>query len=245
MGKAVKSLEPRMGRGGPAALIAKLGGRFSVELGIDLATGDSREIFKWFLAAMIFGARISETIAVKTYREFEKEGITTAREILKRGWDAIVAVLDRGGYVRYDFSTATKLLAVSEALVMRYGGNLNALQAAALDPRDLEVKLKGLGKGIGDVTTNIFLRELRGIWPKADSLPSELVMTAAKHLGLLPERLTDKRRALELLRARWTKERGSAKKFADFEAALVRHGLAIRRKHAAPSRSAKARALVT
>jgi len=243
MGKDVKSLGLRPGRG--AALIAKLGGRFSVELGIDLTAGGSREIFKWFLAAMLFGARISETIAVKTYREFEKERINTPREILKRGWDAIVAVLDRGGYVRYDFSTATKLLAVSEALVTRYGGNLNALQAAALDPRDLELKLKALGKGIGDVTTNIFLRELRGIWPKADPLPSELVITAAKDLGLLPERLNDKRRALQLLRTGWTRERGSAKQFADFEAALVRHGLAMRRKRAALSRGAKAGALVT
>ncbi len=37
-------------------LIEDQGGRFSVELGIDLKSGSSKEIFKWFLASLLFGA---------------------------------------------------------------------------------------------------------------------------------------------------------------------------------------------
>jgi hypothetical protein len=212
-----------------AKLVQTLGGTFSRELGIHLDGRKPSEIFKWFLASIFFGARISETIAVRTYREFENEGLVDPRKIVDRGWDGLTVVLDGGGYVRYDFKTATKLLDVSRALLEKYGGNLNGLHTIASDARDLERRLKALGKGIGDVTVNIFLRELRNIWPKAEPLPSELVLTAAKNLGLIPKAMADQREALQLLKEKWRNEGNSPKGFADFEAALVRLGLALRK----------------
>lgn len=59
----------------PARLVQTLGGKFSRELGIHLSAHKPSEIFKWFLASIFFGARISETIAIRTFREFEKEGL--------------------------------------------------------------------------------------------------------------------------------------------------------------------------
>lgn len=222
-----------------AGVVQKLGGRFSLQLGIDLSKADPREIFKWFLAAVLFGARISESLAVRTYREFEKDDLLTARKIVARGWDGLVSVLDRGGYVRYDFKTATKLLDVNRELLNKYGGDLNRLHAAATDPRDLERRLKALGKGIGEITVNIFLRELRGVWPKAEPLPPELVLLAAKELRLLGAGRPNKRAALELLKGRWLKEGNRAEDFADFEAALVRLGLRLRRESARTARNEK------
>ncbi len=213
-----------------ADLVQKLGARFSRELGIDVTGGQSVEIFKWFLASVLFGARISETIAVRTYREFEKQRLLSPKSIVSRGWDGLVKVLDRGGYVRYDFKTATKLLEVCRTLRKSYGGDLNALHATATDMADLEERLRALGKGIGDVTVNIFLRELRGVWSKAEPLPSDLVVEAAKALGLLlPKACKERRRALALLKERWTAEGNRPQDFVDFEAALLRWGLALRR----------------
>lgn len=212
-----------------AARVQKLGGKFSRELGINLDGGRSAEIFKWFLASILFGARISETVAVRTYKEFETEGLLDARRIVAEGWDGLVAVLDTGGYVRYDFKTATKFLDVCGALVKNYGGDLNALHSAATDTADLEARLRALGKGIGDVTVNIFLRELRGVWSKAEPLPSDLVLEAAKDLRLIPKASGDRRRALSMLKERWTAEGNPSRSFADFEAALLRWGLALRR----------------
>ena len=82
-------------RGGEslAARVEKLGGKFSSELGIHLSQGRPSEIFKWFLASILFGARISEAIAVRTYREFEKEELLDPRRIVARGWDGLVSVL--------------------------------------------------------------------------------------------------------------------------------------------------------
>lgn len=203
-----------------AKLIHSLGGRFSTQAGIDLTGGRSDEIFKWFLASKLFGARISTPIALKTYQEFARRGVTTPDKILRAGWDGLVKILDEGSYVRYDFSTATKLLEIVKALKKDYKGDLNALHLQARDEQDLENRLKGLGKGIGEVTVNIFLRELRTVWPKARPQPSDWVSLAATHLGLI----RTNERALEILEEVWAKQKVRGKDFCDFEAALLRLG---------------------
>lgn len=206
-------------------LISALGGKFSKELGINLSKGKSTEIFKWFLASKLFGARIGTNIAIKTYKEFEKRGVVSPERILETGWDGLVRILDDGGYVRYDFSTATKLLEIMEDLKRDYNGDLNRLHQKAGDEKDLEYRLKSLGKGIGDVTVNIFLRELRSVWKKANPVPSELVILAAANLGFVKES-EDPLRALKNV---WLAHKISGKDFCDFEAALLRLGKDIAR----------------
>lgn len=167
----------------PSELVKSRGGRYACELGIDLGAPDAAERFKWFLAALLYGARISEPLARRTWHEFAARGVLTPARIVATGWDGLVALLDAGGYVRYDYKTATKLLDVCAALLRDYGGSLDALHAAASGPRDLETRLKALGKGIGDTTVGIFLRELRGIWDKAAPPLSPLALAAATALG--------------------------------------------------------------
>jgi hypothetical protein len=206
----------------PVELVKTVGGSFCAELGIDVRSGADAEIFKWFLAAILFGARISTAIAIKTYREFVREGLVSPKRISARGWDGLIAVLDRGGYARYDFRTASKLLQVCNTLLERYGGSLNRLHREASNPHDLEQRLKALSKGIGEVTTGIFLRELRGIWQKAEPLPSDRAIIAAKSLGFISGSLTNRERALKIMKDRWIQTGGAASQFPDFEAALVR-----------------------
>jgi len=201
-------------------LISKLGGKFSKELGIDLSKGKSTEIFKWFLASKLFGARIGTNIAIKTYREFERCGVLSPEKILETGWDGLVRILDDGGYARYDFSTATKLLEIMADLTKYYDGNLNKLYQKARNEEELENLLKSLGKGIGDVTVNIFLRELRSVWEMANPIPSELVILAARNLGFISQ--TEE--PLSALKKVWLAHTIKGKDFSDFEAALLRLG---------------------
>lgn len=203
-------------------LLQALGGSFSTSLGIDLASGDSGEIFKWFLASMLFGARIGEKIAANTYQEFARRGVVTPQRVLDTGWDGLVEILDSGGYVRYDFKTATQLLEITRTLQERYAGYLNLLHQEAKDERDLESRLMEF-KGIGPVTTNIFLRELRGVWEKANPLPSDLVILAARNLSLTPYvgKTTEER--AQILFDLW-KALPEPLTFADFESALLRLG---------------------
>ena len=156
-------------------------GKFSKSLGIELKEKKSDEIFKWFLASILYGARIGEKIATNTYYKFEKRNVVTPEKILKTEWDGLVEILDVGGYVRYDFKTAT----------------------------------------------NIFLRELRGIWEKADPNLSSFSEKAACNLNLLKifgKNIKQKRKNLNILKEIWNKNRKKGYSFSDFEACLVRLG---------------------
>jgi hypothetical protein len=212
----------------PGELVKNRGGRYASELGIDLAAPDAGERFKWFLAAVLYGTRISEALASRTWHQFADRGVLTPEAILATGWDGLVAILDAGGYVRYDYKTATKLLDACAALMRDYGGSLDALHDAAADPRDLENRLKALGTGIGDTTVGIFLRELRGIWPRAKPPLSPLALAAATALGYLRPASDDADRALARLQQVWTAAAHPALAFAEFESALVREGLHLR-----------------
>jgi endonuclease III len=153
---------------------------YSEKLGLDLSKPEDR--FKWFLASLLFAKRISAEIAKKTYRRFEDEGLTTPENILAAGWDLLVQVLDSGGYVRYDFSTASNLLGIMKELKEKYR-DLESLHRESTDPRDLEKRLQEF-KGVGPVGVNIFLRELRGVWEKAKPEPSKIAIKAAHRIGL-------------------------------------------------------------
>lgn len=204
------------------ALLERFGKRYSEVLGINLGSGKDEEIFKWFLASALFGAPITETSVIKTYNCFKNHGVLTPEKILKTGWDDLVKILDEGGYTRYDFKTADKLLEVVRNLNEKYCGSLDLLHRKAYDARDLDSRLKDLGRGIGDVTVNIFLRELRDIWEKAKPHPIGLVTSAAKNLGIVKDETAEN--ALKQLKAFWAKNRIAGESFISFETALLRLG---------------------
>lgn len=157
---------------------------YSEELGIDLWGNQDEELFKWFLASLLFGARISEAIACRTWRTFEKYRLLEPRAILAAGWDFLVnPVMREGGYVRYDGVTSTKVLKVCQMLLDQYRGSLKELHRRASDSRDLERRLTGF-HGVGPVTANIFLRELRPVWEKADPDPLPVVRETAERLAI-------------------------------------------------------------
>ncbi|MGB9683570.1 MAG: hypothetical protein ACPL1Z_01410 [Candidatus Bathyarchaeales archaeon] len=203
-------------------LVESLGKRYPEILGINLESGKEEEIFKWFLASTLFGAPITETAVIKTYKCFEKYGVLTPRKILETGWDGLVKILDEGSYTRYDFKTADKLLEVMRNLVEKHDGKLTNMHDRASSPRDLEEKLKGLGKGVGDVTVSIFLRELRSLWSKAQPKPTSLVVMAAKNLNIIDEKSS--KGFLQQLEEFWDENAVSNKSFINLETALLRLG---------------------
>ena len=203
-------------------LVEKFGQEYSDILGISLKTKSDGEIFKWFLASVLFGAPINETSVIRTYKCFESHEVLAPRKILETGWDGLVEILDEGSYTRYDFKTSDKLLEVMGNLLKKYEGSLNLLHERASDSHDLEKRLKDLGKGVGDVTVSIFLRELRDLWEKADSKPTSLIILAAKNLGIVIEE--DSEKALGELEEIWRKNEVAGKTFVNFETALLRLG---------------------
>jgi hypothetical protein len=67
-------------------LISNFGQKYSEILGINLSNRDEGEIFKWFLASVLFGAPITETAVIKTYKCFAKRKVLAPQKILEVGW---------------------------------------------------------------------------------------------------------------------------------------------------------------
>ena len=157
---------------------------YSEELGIDLSANDDEQYFHWFLASLLFGGHISETIARHPYQAFCRHRLTAPRDILAAGWDFLVnPIMREGGYVRYDFSKSDQILRDCQMLIDNYSGSVWQVHEASRDAHDLELRLLAF-YGVGPVTANIFLRELRPFWPKADPEPLPVVAAAAASLGI-------------------------------------------------------------
>lgn len=200
--------------------IAKLGGRYSTEAGIDVDRG-SREIDRWFLAATLFGTRISATIAMRTYRTLSAAGVDTIDDAGRRDWDDLVKLLGEGGYARYDYRTATRLHDLSAAVAEQHPNGIEAFGASQDDSQVLTQALDAL-PGWGPVTVAAFLRELRGLWPAANPPVEHRATAAAHHLRLVGDTGSlDAAKLAELAT-------GADVDVRDLEAALIRLALAHR-----------------
>jgi len=134
----------------------------ATDLGIDLPSNKEEELFKWLLACLLFGKPIQTNIAAQAYQTLVAAHLSSPDAILRAGWDELVRLLDEAHYVRYDFSTATKLLEFSDELKHRYR-NVSNLIANSKTSRELSAKLQEF-KNVGPMTARIFLRELRPYW---------------------------------------------------------------------------------
>ena len=135
---------------------------YSQDLGINLKLHQEPELFKWFLACLLFGKPIQRQVAERAFLTLTAAGLVSPDAILRAGWDKLVRLLDDAHYVRFDFSTATKLLDVSAELKQRYG-TLTNLLAISKTPRELSARLQEI-KHIGPKTAEIFIQEVRPIW---------------------------------------------------------------------------------
>ncbi|KAE8343849.1 hypothetical protein BDV24DRAFT_25875 [Aspergillus arachidicola] len=131
----------------------------ATELGIDLSSRTESEYFKWFLACLLFGKPVQQGVAKRAFLELVQEGITSPDAILAAGWDRLVEILDEGHYVRYDFSTATKLLDVAGAIKEEYG-TFGEMLKRFRSIEELEMRLQEF-KGVGPKTVEIFMRDMR------------------------------------------------------------------------------------
>jgi hypothetical protein len=163
-------------------IVATLGGRFSLELGIDLDR-DPDDVERWALAATLLGNRISTAVAMRTYRAFARAGVRTIGDAGGRDREELLSLLDQGGYVLYGEPMATRLLALAKVVADLYDERLATLGEVVVDPHELEQALEDL-PGWGSVTVGAFLRELRGVWPGADPPLDASAAVAARHVTL-------------------------------------------------------------
>jgi len=129
------------------------------DLGIDLKAQKEPALFKWLVACLLFGKPVQQEVARQAFFELEQAHLTDARAIRRAGWNRLVEVLDRGHYVRYDESTATRLLEATSTLKERYGGSVRNVVRQSRDRQELSRRLQEFN-GIGPKASQIFIRDL-------------------------------------------------------------------------------------
>jgi endonuclease III len=93
-------------------------------LGIRLKAQREPELFKWLVACLLFGKPVQQEVAGGAFHELEQAHLMSPAAIRKAGWKRLVKVLDNAHYVRYDESTATRLLQAADTLNERFGGSV-------------------------------------------------------------------------------------------------------------------------
>ena len=151
--------------------------------------------FPWFLAASLLAKPIPAVTAVRTMSLLLQSGVRTPTRVTETGWDDLVRILDAGGYARYDFSTADKLLEIARTFDQ---ADVFGALAKEPDPQVVESQLVRV-RGVGPKTVEIFLRELQGRWKCAPGWSKE-ARSASRRLGINPSGWTlraSSRRRLE------------------------------------------------
>lgn len=131
----------------------------ALELGIELKPDDDDGLFKWFIASFLMGKRIQAPIAAQAYKVIvEEQGRDTARKLQHCTSRELVAMLGRAHYVRYDETTAQRLLDLSAKLNAEYAGKITHMRRASESRASFE-KRHGEFDGVGPKTIEIFMRD--------------------------------------------------------------------------------------
>ena len=133
------------------------------DLHIDLEGANEAGLFKWLLASFLMGKRIQGAIAAKAYQVIvEQHQCDTPQKIAHRTHRQLVVMLGQAHYVRYDETTASRLLALAKKLNGDYGGKVSNIVAASADRQALEKRLTEF-EGVGPKTVEIFMREAAAV----------------------------------------------------------------------------------
>lgn len=194
-----------------ADLLERHGTTYAAAAGITLRDKPS-PLWQLLVLSMLSATRISADTAVSAARELFSSGWRTAERMRDSTWQQRVDALGRGGYRRYDESTATQLEKCAVHLLEEYGGDLRRIRPADhAGVPDLIDALTGFPR-IGPTGARIFCREVQGVWPAVAPFFDDRAIRAAGRLGLP----TDSEELAALVpRAR----------LADLAAALVRADL--------------------
>jgi endonuclease III len=164
-------------------VLDRYGRTFAEEAGIDLDDSPG-PLFQLLVLAELLSARIGAGIAVAAAVELKKAGWTTAAAMRDAKRPAVIAVLGRAGYRRYDERTATQLHDMAELVLARYGGDLRRLAEEANGDVDDAARLVQEVKGIGPTGAAVLLREVQCVWPWVRPYLDDRARAGARRIGL-------------------------------------------------------------
>jgi endonuclease III len=133
------------------------------DLRIDLRDASEAGLFRWLLASFLMGKRIQGSIAAKAYQVIiEQHQRDTSQKLAHCTHRQLVLMLGQAHYVRYDETTASRLLALATKLNTEYGGKVSNIVSASADRQAFEKRLSEF-EGVGPKTIEIFMREAAAV----------------------------------------------------------------------------------
>lgn len=170
-------------------LLERHGRTYASQAGITLRNKPS-PLYQLLVLTTLSATRISADVAAATARELFKAGWRTPQRMKESTWQERVDALGRGGYRRYDESTATRLEASADLLLDRYHGDLRRVRPSHGGVDDLEKAIAEF-PGIGPTGAAIFTREVQAVWPEVGPRFDRRALDRAEQLGLptVPDRL--------------------------------------------------------
>ncbi|MCM3884833.1 hypothetical protein [Frankia sp. R82] len=167
-----------------AELLDRHGRTFAEEIGADVPADTAEAMFALTVFALLAGAPIRTSAAVRACRALLDAGWTDAASMAEATWEERTRVLNRNGYARYDESTSRRLEDACRYLSDTYDGDVRGLRRAADGSPERERALLQRIKGIGPVGADIFLREAQAGWDELVPYLDERVRHTARELGL-------------------------------------------------------------
>lgn len=166
-----------------ARLIEAHGRTFAADAAITLRDKPA-PLWQLLVLSLLLSKPIGSDIALTTARELHSKGWRTPQRLRASTWQQRVDALGRGGYRRYDESTATRLAEAADLLIERWHGDLRRLRDEAEgQPRRIAELLQEF-TGVGPTGANIFLREVQQVWPTVRPAFDPLVRKGAQTAGL-------------------------------------------------------------
>ncbi|MFJ4877276.1 endonuclease [Streptomyces sp. NPDC088745] len=147
------------------ALLDGHGRTYAAEAGIRLRD-TPQPLYQLLVLSVLLSARIRSSVAVDAARELFGAGLRTPLRMADATWQQRVNALGRGGYRRYDERTSTQLGDGARLVVQEYRGDLRRLRDQARgDVAEVHRRLRKV-PGIGPAGSDIFVREVQGVWPE-------------------------------------------------------------------------------
>ena len=163
-------------------LLDEHGTTYAVQAGITLRDKPS-PLYQLLVLTTLSSTRISADVAATTARELFRAGWRTPERMRSATWQQRVDALGRGGYRRYDESTATALEESAAHLEERWGGDLRRLRDDAGDVEGVLARLRDFPR-IGPTGAGIFCREVQDVWPAVAPYFDDRALAGAGRLGL-------------------------------------------------------------
>jgi endonuclease III len=133
------------------------------DLQIDLRGANEAALFKWLVASFLMGKRIQGAIAARAYKVIvDQHQRDTPQKLAHCTHSQLVGMLGQAHYVRYDETTASRLLALANKLNSEYAGMVSNIVEASPDRQAFENRLSEF-EGIGPKTIEIFMRQAAAV----------------------------------------------------------------------------------